>query len=303
MNTRELMILAGLCFAWGFHFVVVKTAVSALPPIFYAAIRMSVVAIVLAAFLRWRPGSMGRIFAAALCLGCLNYAFMFTGLKFATASTGAISLNLFVPFVTILSIIFLKDRIAWRRLLGIGLAFLGVVVIALGAPADASPHANIPLGVGLIACSAFVESIGAILVKTSTDFKPHELLAWFSFVGSIVLWGLTGLLEEGQFAAIAANDNKMIIGAVLYSALIASVFGHTAYYWLMQRLPMTIIAPSTLLVTVIAVLFGVLLLDDRMNIYTYIGGFLTLLGVGIVLFRTISKDNKVAAKKVPGKIS
>jgi len=120
-----------LCLAWGFHYVVIKIAVVEIPPIFYAAIRMALVAVVLSPFLRWRPGKMGVVFAAALCFGAVNYSLLFTGLKFATASASAVANQLYVPFATVLSVLILKETIGWRRIVGIALAFGGVAVIAI----------------------------------------------------------------------------------------------------------------------------------------------------------------------------
>ena len=54
MSARELGLLFSVCLIWGFHFVVMKLAVGAVPPMFYAAIRMAVVALILSPFLVWR---------------------------------------------------------------------------------------------------------------------------------------------------------------------------------------------------------------------------------------------------------
>lgn len=288
-----------MCLLWGFHFIVIKVAVAELPPIFYAALRMTLVAVIMAAFLRWRSGHMIRVLAAALCLGAFNYALMFTGLKYATASAAAIAMELYVPFATILAMIFLGDQLGWRRGLGIAIAFAGVAVIALGENGNGGPGAHVGLGVGLVAAGAFTEAVGAIFVKKSDVFRPHELLAWFSLVGAIALWGLTALLESEQEAAFAASDKPLIIGAILYSALAASIFGHTAYYWLIQRLPITLVAPSALLTTLIAVFFGVVLLGDPFGLRFIIGGLMTLAGVGFVLLRSATKPDIKAPVSEP----
>ena len=65
MSARELAVMVVLCVAWGFHYVVNKAAVAEIPPIFYAAMRRTLVAVGLAPFLRWRSGKIRIIFAAA----------------------------------------------------------------------------------------------------------------------------------------------------------------------------------------------------------------------------------------------
>jgi O-acetylserine/cysteine efflux transporter len=284
LSARELAVLVVLCVAWGFHYVVIKAAVAEIPPIFYAAMRMTLVAVVLAPFLRWRSGKMRTIFAAALCFGAFNYALLFSGFIFATASAAAIANELYVPFASILSVLFLKEQIGWRRIVGIALAFAGVAVIALdkeGAP----PSARIGIGVGLVAAATLVEAFGAILVKKASAFKPWELLAWFGLIGAPVLMVISASLEHDHFAALAASDKKLVAGAILYSALVSSVFGHTAYYWLLQRRPVSQVASSTLLTTFLAVLFSVLFLGEPLTSVILIGGAMTLVGVGIVVLR------------------
>lgn len=284
LAARELFVLLVLCVAWGFHYVVIKVAVVEIPPIFYAAIRMTLVAAVLSPFLRWRPGKMKIVLIAALCFGAINYALLFTGLKLATASASAIANQLYVPFATILSVIFLKESIGWRRITGIALAFAGVAVIAISRDQDVE-GARIGIGVGLVAAATFVEANGSILVKKAAGFKPWELLAWFGLIGAPCLFVISAAVEHDQVASLVSSDKLLVVGAVLYSALVSSVFGHTAYYWLIQRRPVSEVASSTLLTTFCAVSFSVAILGEPFTFAFVVGGVMTLIGVGIVVLR------------------
>jgi O-acetylserine/cysteine efflux transporter len=296
MGARELIFLVLMSTIWGFHFVVIKTIVGEIPPILYAAIRMSLVAAVMAPFLRWRTGLMGPVLAAGLCFGAFNYALMFSGMRLATASSAAIAMELYVPFATVLSIVFLGEKVGWRRALGIAFAFAGVALIALGRPGgdDGEP---LGLGVALVALAAFTEAVGAILVKRARGFRPQELLAWFSLMGVACLWPTSALLERGHFTALAAVDPWLLAGAVLYSAVGASVLGHTIYYWLLQRLPVSQVAPSALLTALLAVAFSVAFLGDPVTPQFAIGGAMTLTGVGVVLLRM--QKRPIIAPEIP----
>lgn len=290
MSLREIGALFMMCLVWGFHFVVIKTVVGEVPPMFYAALRLALVAALMSPFLRWRRGAMRRIFFGGLCLGIFNYALMFTGIKLAPASAAAIAIELHVPFATILAVIFLGDRPGWRRILGIAIAFTGVALIATAGSSSPDPEARIGIGVGLVAGAAFSEAMGAVLVKRSSGFTPHQLLAWFSLVGTIGLSAMTMIFETGQWAAFEATDKKFFFGAIVYSAVAASIIGHSTYYWLLQRLPVSVVAPSVLLTTIIAVFFSVLLLGDPFGPRMAAGGLMTLAGVGFVLLRNVKKQ-------------
>ncbi|MBY0423232.1 MAG: EamA family transporter, partial [Parvularculaceae bacterium] len=215
MSARELGVFAAMCLVWGFHYVVLKTGVGEIPPLLYAALRMSLVAVLAAPFLRWRPGLMRRVLAAGLCLGALNYAFLFNGVALAPASAAAIAIELYVPFATILSVVVLKEKVGWRRTAGIAFAFAGVALVALSRP-HGDGRSTLLLGVALVAACALVESVGAILVKQAKGFKPHELLAWFAVIGAGFLWGATLVADGAPGPHLAAADLSVVAGAVLY---------------------------------------------------------------------------------------
>lgn len=284
MSARELTILLAMCVIWGFHYVVIKAAMTEIPPVFYAALRMTLVAAVLAPFLRWRAGKMSYVLLAALCFGAFNYVFLFIGVSLASASASAIANQLYVPFATILSVIFLKERIGWRRITGIALAFAGVAVI-VSSRGEAPPEVRLGIGVGLVAMATVIEAAGSILVKKASGFKPWELLAWFGAVGAPCLWAVTFTIERDQFAVLAASDLKLVIAAILYSALLASILGHTTYYWLLQRRPVSEVASSSLLTTFLAVAFSIMVLDEPLTSAIVLGGVMTLVGVGVVVLR------------------
>jgi len=283
MTARELALLLAVCVVWGGHLVVIRETVAHAPPLFYVAVRLAILALLLSPFLRWRAGVMGRVIAAGVFLGGLNYALMFTGFQYATASAGAIAMELAPPFATILSVVFLKEQVGWRRIGGITLAFAGVALIAID-PAEK----GMGFGVGLIAAAALSEAGGAVIVKTIRGFRPIELLAAFAVVGALLNGAGTLLFEDGQLTLLAARP-LAVGGAIVYSVVLASLFGHTTYYWLLQRRPVSEIAPSLLLTTLVAVALGVFLLGEAFTARMALGGLMTLAGVAIIIMRSTSK--------------
>src|SRR3546814_3213789 len=55
---------------------------------------------------------------------------MFHGLKTVDAGTASIAIQLQVPFASLLAAIVFKDKLGWRRALGMAIVFIGVAVIA-----------------------------------------------------------------------------------------------------------------------------------------------------------------------------
>jgi len=293
MNFREFLILTLVCTIWGLHFVVMKVTVGqTAPPLFYAAVRMTIVAIILLPFLKWHTGMMSKILLGGLGFGAFNYAFMFPALGMTTASAAALTIELYVPFSIILSVLFLGERIGYRRIIGIALAFAGVALIALAKP-DEEAGPRFLLGILMMACAAMSEAIGAIMVKKVEGVKPLQLLVWFAIVGSAVLLPLSLVLEDNQLLSFSSENRWPFIGALLYSSLAVSLIAHGSYYWLLQRLPVYIVSTSGLMTTLVAVTASVLILKDPLTPPFLIGGTMTLCGIGFILY---ARKQRLSAK-------
>lgn len=286
MSVREFCVLMLVCAIWGLHFVVMKFTIVDLgvPPLFYAALRISCLALILLPFLKWHKGQMKAVLIGGLGFGALNYAFMFPAMELTTASAAAVTIELYMPFSIILSVLILGERIGPWRISGAALAFIGVVLIGLGTPSEAAGD-GFALGIALMACGAMSEAVGAISVKSVKSINPVQLLAWFGIVGSVVLWPLSLVLEEGQMSAFAPETRVNFGLALMYSVLLVSLVAHGSYYWLLQRLPIHTVAPSGLMTTVIGVAAGILILKEAPTAILFLGAFITLSGISIILRR------------------
>jgi O-acetylserine/cysteine efflux transporter len=255
---------------------------------------MPILALLLAPLLRWYPGQMLRIMVAGACFGGINYVFMFTGISLTSASIGSVVAESYVVIATVFSVIFLKETVGWKRIAGILMALAGVLIIAT-SNGDAVGSENLPLGAFLIVCGTTAEATGALFVKKIEGVKPLALLAWMAVIGSVVSFVPAAFLAEDHFAFAEQGAFWPVALSLGYSVLVASVFGHTSYYWLLQRVPLSIIAPAGLLITFFAVLFGTLLLGEAFTLRMVFGSGLVVLGVIVILLRKSVADRTQAA--------
>jgi len=294
MSFREFAVLFLVCLIWGLHFIVMKVTVGdTADPLFYAALRMSLVAILMLPWLKWHKGLMWPVLGAGLGYGALNYAFMFPALGLTTASAAAITIELYVPFSILLSMIVFKDKIGRYRVLGILLAFTGVAIIAAAKP-DETAGPYFLLGILLMVGAAMSEAMGAVLVKLLKGIGPLQLLAWCAVIGSAVLWPLSFALEDNQLDAFAPENRKTFLLALAYSALLVSIIAHGSYYWLLQRLPIYIVSSTGLMTTVIAVIASAVILGETLTPNLLLGGLITLGGIGLILARRNITQSKTA---------
>ncbi|MEM9422208.1 MAG: DMT family transporter [Pseudomonadota bacterium] len=294
MTALHALILTLICIVWGFHFTVIKVAVAEVPPIAYVAVRMFIVALLLVPFLKWHRGMMRRILVAGVCFGGLNYVFMFSGVKYTSASVGALFVETYVPLATIMSVIFLGEKIRWRRMLGLALAFSGVVVVAT-AGEEGTGSSNLALGGSLLLAAALCEAFGAITVKRIEGVKPLQLLAWFGIIGTLVTTPMSLAIERDQLSVLTSDARGVALAALLYSVIMVSIVGHASYYWLLQRVDVSQVAGGTVMTTLFAVTFGVLLLDEPLTWQLIVGGIVTLAGVAIIVARSGAKQAQAMA--------
>ena len=288
MRLPDFFALLAVCVVWGFNFVVAKFAVTGapgwvpgfegVPPIFFAFLRFALLYAFLAPWLRPRPRDMKTMFGLAMCMGALQYTLMFMGLVWATPSGMAIAVQMGVPFATILSVVMLKERVGLPRVMGMLLAFAGVVLV-IANPAELDMSLGLMLGVG----SAFVAALGMILVKRLPLDSIH-LQAWIGLISWPPLLALSLVFERDQLQS-AVSGGWWFVGALLITVVLVNIFGHGVFYKLLQRYDATLIAPITLLAPLVGVISGILVVGDPWGWRLIVGGLLTLAGVGIIAIR------------------
>ena len=275
----HIFFFVSIAVIWGFNFAIAKIGLAQLPPIFMMSLRWALVGLLLAPFVkpprgRWRP-----VLLVSFTLGFLHFAIMFTGLKELDAATAAIAIQLQVPFAALLAALFLNDTLGWRRALGMGVAFVGVAIIA-GEPRLAGNYISLVL----VIVAACIWSVSNIQIKTMGEIDGMTLIAWIGVFAAPQLAIASLILENGQGAALVAADWRAL-GAVLYQAGAVVIVGYGGWFWLLRRYTVNQIMAFTLLVPGFGVLSGVLLLGETLTPALIGGGLLTVLGVGVITLR------------------
>jgi O-acetylserine/cysteine efflux transporter len=277
---RDLALLIGMNLIWGLNLIASKIGVGQFPPIFFSALRFGSLALFLIPVLKIHRGQMTNLFAAAMLSGPAAFALLFAGIFLAEdAATVAVATQMSVPFATLMSVMFLGERIHWRRILGIVLAFAGIVVISFDPRVFAYWE-----GLALVVCSSFVSSLGLIFLKRLKGIQALEVQSWIALAGGSILLLLSLGLESGQMTAVR-NATWEGWGALFFTTIMSSLVAHTAWFYLVGRYPVTSLSPLTLLSPLFGIFFGVTLLHDQLTPRMLLGGTVTLFGVLIVVLR------------------
>jgi O-acetylserine/cysteine efflux transporter len=270
---------------WGFAFVAAKVGMEHYSPLLFTALRFLLVALFLVAYLRPVKGRMRIIIAIAFLVGIAHFTFLYLGI----ATTGgvsavAITIQLVAPFSLIMAILFLKETIGWRRILGLVLAFAGVMV--LGFDPVVFNHLD---GVSLVAAAAFCMAGGIIFMRLAKGVGAMEMQAWIALISFPIMLLFSVMFEEGQIESVMSPQLPSLI-ALLFTVVITTIVAHGSWYYLLQKYPITVLTPYGLMAPIFGVCFGVVLFDEPISWKFLAGGLLTLIGVFIINMRNASKS-------------
>lgn len=276
MSLKDSLVAVLVALLWGAQVTAVKIGGAELPPILMVAMRFAIIAAILVPFVG--VPSRDKAFPAiaiATLTGALHFGLLYAGISRVDASTSAIAYQVATPFTVLLAFVFLKEKIAPTVLVGIGVAFAGVVTVMGGVGKGGEM-----LGVVLVILAALGFATGTVLTKHIGSFDPLKMNGWIALIAAPELLVISVGLEYEQWATLA-DASMSAWAALLYTALSGGLLGFGLWYWLLRRHPISQLSPFTLLVPIFAVAVSQLMLDEPFTANLMIGGVVTVLGVAL----------------------
>ncbi len=265
---------------WGTNFAVSRFALREFSPMIMMALRFATVAAILLPFVKFPRGQFRQVLLYSLVLGGVHFPLMLHGMLGAEASTASIVIQLQVPFASLLAAYFFKDKLGWRRGVGMSIAFIGVALIASrGGGGDSDPF-----HLGLIVLAAFAFSFSNIQVKWMGAIDPYQLNAYMALLAVPQLLFYSLLLEQGQMEQIR-NASWGAWAGLAYMVIASTIIAYAIWQPLVRQYDVNQTVPFLMLVPVFGVASGVLWLGEAMSGALIIGGLLVISGVGIILIR------------------
>jgi O-acetylserine/cysteine efflux transporter len=271
---------------WGFNFAVAKFGLREFSPMFLMCLRFVGVAVVLLPFVRVPWGQMKEIFILSVLLGSLHFPLMFTGLTGVDAATASIAIQLQVPFSSILAAVLYRDKLGWKRGLGMAISFGGVIVIA------GEPRAlDNTFYLGLVILAALVFSIVNIQIKRIGNINGFTLNGWMAVMAAPQLLAATLIMETGQWEQLR-SATWLGWSSIAYMAVMVTIVSYLMWYPLVRKYPVNQTMPWTLLAPVFGVLSGIVVLGEPMTPAMVTGGALTLVGVAVIVIRKAPRQSQ-----------
>jgi drug/metabolite transporter (DMT)-like permease len=295
-------VLLALSFAaiyliWGSTYVAIRYAVETIPPLVAAGIRHTIAGSVLLGWALARGYRPKREhWTAGLILGALFFLIGHGSLHWAEQYVGSGLAALLIAtepmFILLLAWLGHRQRISPLSLLGLGFGVLGVAILM---STELTMKGSSLLGLLAVLVGSLSWSAGVVI---SPRLKlPSDALARTAVplvCGAAMLLLAAGITGEFQATHWATISQKSIFG-LGYLIVFGSIVAFTAYTWLLQRCPPTLVATHTYANPVVAVLLGWLLASEPLTLRV-VAAAVAILGA-IVLIRRGERDAAVITRK------
>ncbi|HEY7283262.1 MAG TPA: DMT family transporter [Actinomycetota bacterium] len=303
-RTRESngVVDAALMFVvlmWALTFSTFKVAWRNVDPVAFTAVRFAAtvviaLAVVMFAKSRVRPrrADLPTIVASGLA-GYFAYQLLFIlGLDRTTAVASAILVSTHPLFSVVFAWLLGRERPTRRQLLGIAVAFLGVVVFLRVWDAVGTATWGDLLSLG--AAAAF-GAYGVINQPLSKRYPPRELMAYTLAVGGglVALVGLPAAVHQ-DWGALNATDWLIMLYAIVGPVYLA----YALWNWAIHKRGIARTTPYGFAVPVVAAVLAVIFLGESLHPEQIVGGLLVV--AGLVVTRMPSRRRLAATAPAEG---
>ena len=287
MTLRDSLIAALVPIFLGFGFVIAKPAMEYLPPFLLMGLRFTFVALLLVWWFPIPKAYLKRIFFASLIANTIQYSITYTGLDLIDASAAVLLVQTEVPFGVLFAFFMLKETPTVRALIGIAFAFVGVYILTGSPNLDGKV-----LGISLTIIGSAVWALGQVLVKPlSKEINPLALVAWLGLFSGPILIGMSAIFDGNTINYFKnASFESWIIA--IYLGFIMQPITYGCFYYVLKRNPLYKVLPIvTMGIPPTGLLAAIFLLGEEPTKELFIGGFIIIIGVILIVFTKPKKNN------------
>ncbi len=274
MTPRDTVLAAFTAIVWGLAFVAIQLGVQD-----FTATQLTALRFILAAapvLVLARPAMPWR---TLVLIGLVLFAGQFLLLFLAFRAgmppgLASVTQQSHVFLTVLLAAVFLGERPAPRQVAGMGLAVLGLALIAT------TVGAGLPLAALLLALAGALSwAVGNLLLKRAHGVPMFGLIAWASLVPPIPMLVLSAVWHEGPLPAAVMHASWAGLAATLF--LGAATWAYAIWGGLLGRYPAAAVAPVALLAPVTGVIASAVVFGEHFSLTRYAGMALILAGVAI----------------------
>ena len=293
---------------WGFSFVATKVALREVHPFALLAIRFAIGASLLLFFqLRKERGFLKTfsrrdwiLIVSLACVGIAGHNLLQAyGLLYTTAINTGWIIAIQPIFIALSARMFLREEMTWRKIVGIFLGFLGIfLIISKGALSFSVFRIASTFGDLLVLCSALTWAAFTVGGRGFLSrFSPLAAIGPIMAVGCLITFLISS--SRGGWHFIFSLSLSAWTG-IFFLGIFCSGLAYFFWYSALEKKDSTIVGMYLYLEPFITLLGAWVLLNEKVQWVTLLGGGLSLFGVYLVARKTSAVSPQVHPTKVQG---
>ncbi|HAH52748.1 MAG TPA: EamA/RhaT family transporter [Balneola sp.] len=278
------LTLIGVAVIWALNFSVVKISLLEFDPFSFNAIRFFL-AFLLLYFAAKKKGLSLKVkrehFWALVGIGLIGnllYQMLFiVGINLTKAANASVMLGTIPIWVALLSQFFTEEKLTPLKTIGVLFAFFGVALIVAGGNNEISFKSDTFLGDIITILSAVVWAVYTIFSKKYLKFyNSTQFSAFMALIGFICL-AIIGApsLVELEWSSISPKA----YGGLFYSGTLSVGIAYLIWNNGIVKIGAVRTATYQNLVPVLGLIFGVIILDEVLTLFQYIGALSVIAGI------------------------
>ena len=282
LPASHLLLALAIVAVWGTNFVVIKLSLTAFPPFLFAALRYTFAFLPLVFFVPRPKTSWVNLCIYGLAVGVGQFGVLYFAIN-GRISPGLASLVIQTQvFFTIgFAMFFAKERLRTYQMLAVLVAMTGLGIIALHTDATTTF-----LGLALVVFTGFSWGVANTVSRRAGSINMLAYVVWASAFAIPPLFAIS-FLFEGGWEHMNISLTSAPVGAwagVLWQSWGNTIFGYSAWAWLLSKHPAAVVAPAPLLVPVFGMGAAAYFLGESLPAWKILAAGLVILGLIINLF-------------------
>lgn len=286
---------------WGSTFSALDVGLRYAPPVLFAGVRALIGGVVMAlAALAWggRP-NLRREWPVYALLTTLNVV-LFLGLQtlaIANLPSGSAAVLIYLQpiLVGMLAWLFLDEPLPPAKVAGLLLGFLGIAAVSAGDLFGETPP-GASLGVAFGISSALAWAAGTVYFKKAQEKVSTLWAVAIPFLAGGVVISVAGLAVESP-AEIRWTGT--FVASLLYASVVGTGLAWLLWLGLVRAGEASRVSAYIFFVPLVAILIGVLFLDETLSPSLLVGAVLVVSGIYLVNKRSAVSGQRSTADEKP----
>lgn len=219
------------------------------------------------------------LFLSFLAIPVNQFLYLY-GIRFTIASNAALLYAMTPIVVLVFSRLLLGEALTGRKILGVALGFVGVVVVIFERGVSASMdhvYGNLLVFIAVLAWSLYTV-YGRRLIARYGSIESTAMI----LTGGTIVFLPFGILPMAEFPFSTLTGGNWM--QILYLALVTSVLSYLLWYYALGRIEAGKVALFTNLQPILTTGLAVLLLGQDVTVPFVLGGCIAITGVAIAQY-------------------